>query len=1045
MRGKFTFMFVGMLLCFSTLFAQRTITGKVTDVDGAPVINASVMVKGTNLGTTTNDNGNYSISVPSANSTLVFTSVGMLNEERVVGNQSVINVSLQSVSTELSEVVVQVPYGTVRKIAFTGSEATVNAASIQKQQVTSVTRAIEGLVPGIISTNGGGAPGSNASILVRGVGSVNASSAPLYVLNGVPYDGSISALNTDDIESVTVLKDASAAALYGSRAANGVIMITTKKGSKGRNTVTFNVRQGFMNRFIEEYDRVDARDYYELMWESIRNNQQYGSGLSAAVAGANASNMLTGNNALVYNAYNVPGNQLVDPVTGKLNPSAQLLWNDSWENVLYRTASRQNITMNVSGGGDNNDFMLSGGYLNEDGIVKFSGYKRYNARLNVNANPVKWFKTGLNVDGALNNRSDFLAEGSYTTNPFYYTRQMGPIYPVWQRDATGNFVIDEATGERALDWGKPAQMGTRPYGPNSNLLGSLRLDDRSSKFFNGNANTYMEILFLKDFSFKTTLGVNYYNSNGTTYQNSQFGDADNVKGRSTKSALRQTSLTMNEVLTWQRSFGIHNVRALVGHENYKWDQNYASATKTNFAFPGSSELDNASVNEGSSSYSNFHRIEGYFSNVNYDYEGKYLVSASYRRDGTSRFYVDNRWGDFYSLGLGWVISRENFMRAYDWLNHLKLRASYGEQGNESIGTYYAYQTLYSAGWNNAARPGYLASGLPNPELVWEGNKTFNVGMDFSLLNNKFQGTVEYFKRISDNMLFDVPLPTSTGNTSITQNIGTMYNAGVEFQLAYNVIRNSDFRWRIDLNLTHFKNKITKLPELQRENGIVSGTKKLMEGKGIYDFWLKEYAGVDASTGDALYYKDVMGADGKPSGERILTNKYSEASFYYVGGSALPNISGGITNTVSYKGFDLSVLFTFAQGGKFYDGNYQSLMHRGSFGTAWHTDILNRWQKPGDVTNVPRIQNAVADQEGTSSRYLFDGSYGNIKNITLSYELPGKWMDIIGISGLQIYGNVDNAYLFSSKQGMDAQRSFTGTSDWSYTPFRTYTIGLSVNL
>jgi hypothetical protein len=320
----------------------------------------------------------------------------------------------------------------------------------------------------------------------------------------------------------------------------------------------------------------------------------------------------------------------------------------------------------------------------------------------------------------------------------------------------------------------------------------------------------------------------------------------------------------------------------------------------------------------------------------------------------------------------------------------------------------------------------------------------NAGFDFAMLSNRLQGTIEYFTRESDNLLFDVPLPISTGYGSVWQNIGAMKNYGVELQLGYTAVRAKDFNWRVDLNLTHFTNKITKLPPVQEKNGIISGTKKLLVGHSIYDFWLPEFAGVDASNGDALYYVDIKDANGKPTGQRTLTNVYNNATYYYHG-SALPDFSGGLTNSFNYKNFDLSFLLTFSYGGLFYDGNYASIMHRGTPGIAWSSDILNRWQKPGDVTNVPRLQNAIGGQDGASTRWLVDGSYLNVKNVTLSYTLSPKIASRLHLGSMQLYANVDNAYLFTAKKGMDPQRSFTGTADATYTPFRTVNLGINVNL
>lgn len=1043
MRKIFSLL-AGLLLLSAQLLAQtRTITGRITDANNNPVVNASIVVKGSKVGTTTKADGTFSLTVPDNAKTLTVSSIEFLEQDVSIGNRTAINVSLLPKSESLSEVIVSVPYGTIKKTSFTGSEATVTSRVIERQQVTSVTRVLEGTVPGIISTNGGGVPGSGADIRIRGFGSINGSSTPLYVLNGVPYDGSISSISNDEIETVTVLKDAAAAALYGSRAANGVIMITTKKGKRGKNAVSANVRQGFMSRGIPEYSRVGQKDYYELNWESIRNSF-VAQGDSYTIAGQKASAQLTDGSHLVYNAYNVPAAQLVDPVTGKLNPNAKLLWTDSWEDALFRTASRTNANVNVSGGGDKSDYFLSLGYLNEQGTMKNSGYKRYNFRLNVNTAATTWLNAGLNVDGAVSNNNNVINGGTATSNPFYYTRQMGPIYPVYQYDGSGNVVLD-SLGQKVLDWGVPSQMGTRPYAGNSNLVGSLALDNRSGQLINANANSFMEVKFLKNFSFKTTLGFNIWDNRTTSYQNNQYGDAQNVRGRSTKTTTRQSSLTLNEVLSWSENFGLHSVRALAGHENYRLQSNTLTLTRTGFQFPGQTELDNATLTEsvGGSNEDN-HRIESYFAGVNYEFDQKYLVSGSFRRDGSARFIDSVRWGNFYSAGLGWRISQEKFMGHIKWLNELKLKASYGEQGNENIGLYYQYLDYYfadgSGGYSTPARPA-------NPALKWEANKTLNVGFDFAILNNRLQGTIEYFNKVSNNLLFDVPVPTSTGNASYWANAGALKNYGIEVQLGYNAIRKRDFDWRVDVALTHFKNKVTKLPPVQRERGIISGTKRLLEGRSIYDFWVREYAGVDAATGEALYYTDVLGTDGKPTGQRVLTNDITKASYYYKG-TAVPDISGGVTNSFRYKNFDLSFLVTFSYGGLFYDGNYAGIMHSGSYGIAWASDILGRWQKPGDVTNVPKVQNSrISLQDGVSSRFLMDASYVNIKNISLSYTFPVSLMHRIGnaVSSIQVFGNIDNAYLFTAKKGMDPQRSFAGTADATYPPFRTITFGLNVKL
>jgi TonB-linked SusC/RagA family outer membrane protein len=1036
-----------LLLCtllIGTAYAQsRTISGTVTSAeDGSTLPGVSVTVQGSSVGTQTNANGSYSLSVPSDARALVFSFLGFATQSVNIGNSLTINVSLVNDAQTLEDVVVQIPYGSVRKTAFTGSESTIGSKTFEQQRVTSFTKALEGLVPGLVATNGGGQPGTNASVQIRGIGSVNASSSPLYVLDGVPYSGSNVSLSTDDIESVTVLKDASATALYGSRAANGVIMIQTKKGRSQKPKITANIRSGFQNRFLPEYDRVNSTQYYELMWEATRNRL-------AAAGNANpgeaaSTQLIPG---LIYNTTNVANDQVVLP-NGQFNPSAKLLYQDDWQDALFQTKLRQDYNVNVNGGSETGNYYVSLGYVHEPGLVKFSEYERFTGRVNADANVSTWLKTGLGMDGALGYTSQFLSEGTYTSNPWYYTRLMGPIYPVWQRDASGNFIADPVTGGHKLDWGIPSQMGTRPYAGNSNLLGSLALDDRSSMVGNFNANTYIEAKFLKDFTFRTTLGGTYYNSYATTFQNPEFGDAANVDGRSTKGNTRQLSFTFNQVLSYDKTINEdHHFNVLLGHENYRFQSDFVEATRTGFPFPGTSELAPAATAEGSTSYQHNHRIEGYFSRLMYDFQEKYLFSASYRRDGTSRFFKDSRWGDFYSVGLGWRLSQEDFMSDVDWVNELKLKASYGETGNESIllssgnPNYYGWQSLYSLGNNNVNFPGAIIASLANQDLAWEKNGTLNIGADFALFNNRLQGTIEWYKKESSNLLFNVPLPLSTGIPSITRNTGTMYNKGIDLQLGYHAIRTTDVDWRIDLNLTQFKNKITKLPEENRENGIVSGSKKRVEGKGIYEFWLREYAGVDPQTGDALYYK---GGEPDGSGARTTVNNITQGDYYFQG-TAIPDFRGGLQSSLRYKEFDLSVLFTFQSGGKFYDSNYLSLMHPGTYGSHWHADILNRWQNPGDITDVPRLQNALSTQNGASTRYLYDASYINFKNVSLGYNIPNAVLSQIGVANARIFSSVDNIHLFNSRKGMDPQQTFSGTADFTYTPVRTFTFGLSIGL
>jgi TonB-linked SusC/RagA family outer membrane protein len=1053
---KITTLLLCMFFGVSSLLAQnRTITGKVTDEKGAPLSGASIQVDGTKIGVVTASDGSFSISVPASAKNINISALDFARQKMAIGGKSNLQIKLENASKEIEAVLVQVPYGTVKKIAFTGSESTVSASQISKQQVTSVTNALDGLIPGIVSTNGGGQPGDGgARIRVRGFGSINASNAPLYVLNGVPYDGDISAISNDDIESVSVLKDAAAASLYGSRAANGVVMITTKKGKKGKLNVSLNVRHGFLSRGIPEYDRLAPKTYYETAWESNRNGLLYAPNSAETVvsAGRSSSENLV-RNVLGYNAYNVKAENLLDPITGKLNPSASLIWKDSWEEELFKKAGRTNVGLSISGAGDKSDFFISAGFLDEKGIAINSGFKRYNFRVNVNSNPLSWLNTGLNLDAAFT-QTAYSPGGDGTNNannPFSFTRSIASIYPVYARDTnTGKLIVDANGysfdygnyGLTTLDPTKAKQRIPRAYLLNTNPIGSNTLDVNANEIVNANANTFLEIKFLENFSFKTSVGMNLYESRYKRYYNKFYGDAAGVGGRTTISSDRSFSLTANQVLNWNKSFSKHNFRMLAGHENYFIKYNFLDATRTNNKYHFLNELDSDSTNEGAaSSYEDNLRMESYFSGLNYDFDGKYLFSASVRTDGSSRFSASGRWGTFYSFGLGWRISEEKFMQSVKWVNDLKFRASYGEQGNENLGTglnYYIDRQWYASDNNGGFKPQTIKS---NSSVKWEGNRVTNIGFDFSLFNRRLQGTIEYFSRYTTNMLFKVPVSPTSGYLNEYQNVGELNNSGIELSLGYNVIRSKNFDWRIDFNLTSFKNKMISMPKIfQDRGGFLNGDKKISVGHSIYDFWLREFAGVDASNGLALYYQNELDASKKETGKRFLTTDPTKASFYY-NGSAIPDFTGGLTNSFRFKNFELSCLLSFSYGGKYYDGNYAGLMHSGNLGTAWHTDILNRWQKPGDITNVPRLQ-ANSGLDIGSTRFLFDGSYINIKNITATFQLPKSISDRMKISGVNVFASIDNVLYITSKKGNDPQNAFDGSSGSAYTPYRSVTFGFN---
>ncbi len=1050
---KLTLVMLFLLVGIGMVIAQtRKVTGIVISAeDNEPIIGASVMAKGTTIGTVTDVNGTFSLEIPNATKVLTFSFVGMVGKDVPV--QNMMRVVLNTALTELDEVMI-VAYGTAKKSSFTGSAANIKSEKLENLQAASLTKALEGAAPGIQVTGSTGMPGDNAKIHIRGVGSVNASNDPLYVVDGAPFDGDISTINTEDISSITVLKDATSAALYGARGANGVIMVTTKKGTSGKVQLNAKVNLGVVSRAIPEYDRVSTGEYYELMWEGWRNalvnNNGYTHEQAAAVARGGDKNGIVGKLG-GYNSYNVANDQLIG-ADGKLNPNARLLYNDDWNKGLARTALRQEYNVSVNGGTQNSTFFASASYTNEEGMVRWSDFERFTGRVGLTSQINSWLKVDAGLSGATSNQNGFLAEGTYTTNPFYYGRMMAPIYPVYQYDGNGQ-VVKDGNGDPMYDMGGGSSPyawagHTRQYAPNSNLMVTLPLDDRSTERNMISARVSAEIKFLKDFTLKISGNTDISNDYKTTYQNNMYGDAEGVSGRSTKNYIKKNSYTFNQILTWNKSFGNHNLALLGGHENYMYTYRYLEATRTGFTIP-TTEIVAGSVAEGSTSYTNEYSLEGYLFQANYDYANKYYLSGSFRYDGTSRFHKDARWGTFWSLGASWRLSEEDFIKEYTWIDNLKLKASYGQQGNDNIldewgdPIYFGWQSLYSFDdKNNGNLNGAVHSQLLNKKLEWEKNSNLNVGVELALFDF-LRGEIDVFNRVSSNLLFKAPKPQSVGIEYMWQNIGTMRNTGLEVMLGFDIFKKSDFRWSLDLNATFFRNKITKMPKDSDGNPqeIINGTKKLSEGHSIYEFWLREYAGVDPEDGSALYYKDIEEGNGNVTGRE--TTKDQNAAGYYYMGDAIPDLYGGFTNSFSYKGFDLSVFFSYQIGGKMYDSNYASLMHPGSFGTHWSADIKNRWQKPGDITDVPRLQNSYPAANAASSRWLVNASYLALKNVTLSYTLPKPIQNKLDMKGCKVFLTGDNLFLLCKRKGMDPQQSFNGTSDYTYVPNRVVSLGINV--
>jgi TonB-linked SusC/RagA family outer membrane protein len=1049
-------LFSMMLFLSAVMFAQdRRITGKVTDESGNPVQNATVMVVGGTQGVSTDAAGNFAISVPGGAKALRVSAVGFGARDMGIGSQSTLNISLVSEARQMDDVVV-VAYGTARRETFTGSAAKISAKDIQNRPLTNVANALIGAAPGVAAVTANGQPGSAPAIRIRGFGSVGASNDPLYVVDGVPFTSAISNINMDDVESISILKDAATTSLYGSRAANGVVMITTKKGRKGRSQVSVKVNTSLTDRAIPDYSRVDAFQYYPLMWEAYRNSLAYRASNPVALAQASsiASGQVAGQNGIVdllgYNPFDVARNTVMN-TDGTLNPNAKLIYRPEdldWFRPVSRTGLRNEYSLNYSGGSERTDHFVSFSYMKEEGYITRSDFERFNARVNINSQLSNWFKVGMNLGFAKSGGNFASTDGSNSiVNPFFFAARMGPIFPYYAYDPAnpGQYLLD-ANGNKQWDFGNQTIAGlpARPAGAYGGRH-TIAENQLSREYFNRNVfngRTYAEFRIMEGLKFTTNLAADFTNRYDLTYQNNIIGDGA-PSGRSSKDYQTITGVTFNQLLNYTKSFKNHNFEALAGHENYRLQEDYLSGQRQNQVAEGNYELANFTTTTGLSSQEDNVRIESYFGSLKYDYLGKYFLSLSARTDGNSRFDDKVRWGRFWSASAAWVLSKENFMSNVRFVNFLKLRTSYGTTGNDAGIGYYPYQTLYSIGRNNALNPGVLQSTSPgNDSLTWESNKQFDIGLDFTVWDNRVSGSIEYFNRVSDNLLFSVPLPVSSGFNSVTRNVGSMYNRGIEIQMNADVIRTRNFTWNVGFNATTFTNRITKLPQKE----IISGTKKLMVGKSIYDYWLRGWYGVNPDNGAALF-NAIAGSAGSfinGKGDTVTTNP-NNAKFDYHG-SAIPDWYGAVNTSLRYKAFTLSMLANWQIGGLTYDDTYAAYMHSGTYGASLHADMLKRWKNPGDVTDVPRMDNAQTSFFGaTSSRWLTDATFFNIQNVTLAYDYRPKAGSKMPVSAARIYVSVENLRMFTQRAGMNPMQSFTGVTSIGYIPARVLNFGVNVNL
>ena len=1047
-------LFVGIGLV--TAQTQKVTGVVISEEDGQPVIGASVLVKGTQIGAITGVDGDFTLpNVPSSAKTLVISYIGMQTQE--VDIKPNIKVFMRSDSEMLDEVMV-VAYGTAKKSAFTGSASVIKSETLEKRQVSNLSNALSGTVSGVQTQSTNGQPGTSATVRIRGIGSMYASNNPLYVVDGIPYEGDISAVNSQDIESMPVLKDAAAAALYGARGANGVILVTTKKGKSGDTQISLDARWGVNSRLVKNYDVLqNANTYMETAYSALYNGYLYNSGYTAERAYQLANADLFPK--LGYQVYTIPDGQYLIGRNGKLNPYATLGYSDgdyyytpdNWSDEMFQSNLRQEYNLSVSGGSDKLSYYLSASYLNDEGIIENSGFERISTRMNVDYQAKKWLKLGVNLSYSnVTSRSPGDQDTDAATssgNAFFVGNFIAPIYPMYVRNADGSFQYNANTGYHVYDYGDGSSTNfTRNFMSMSNPMSGFLYDTEKYLMDILNGKWYAKIDIIDGLSLTASLGLHIDNTRQHSVGNKYYGQSASYGGSVMQYSSRVYSLDQQYLLNYKKTFGNHNLDILAGYESMDFNTEshyilgYNMYSDKNWT--ASNVIDRKN---GSGSYNEYATI-GIITRASYDFNEKYYGSVSYRRDASSRFHPDNRWGNFWSVSAAWDMAKENFISQYDWINMLKLKASFGQQGNDNLyykgyTNYYPYLDQFTVSGSDGVFSDGVLYYKGSKDITWETSNSFNVGVDFALLGGRIDGTIEYFNRQTKDMLYYKPVAMSNGYTQLPMNIGSVRNSGVEIELNYTPIETNDLKWVINWNGTLMKNKILELhPDLKGE--MIDGSYIYREGESLYQMYLTKYAGVDPDSGEALYWaKDENGVEYKDKDWSAAYNSNRQAS-----GDLLPTIYGGVGTTLEFRGFDFSIQCAYQLGGTIYDSGYQAFMHGGDshyMGYNWHKDILNAWTPENRNTNIPRVDAIDKYTNSSSDRWLTSSDYFSINNITLGYTLPKRWLRSLGIGSLRIYGAADNVALFSARKGLDPRMSYTTASTDRYTPIRTISGGLKV--
>jgi TonB-linked SusC/RagA family outer membrane protein len=996
-------LFLSILLFMGTLVVNaqtRAITGTVTSADdGLPIPGVSILVKGTTLGTVTNIDGDFTLQVPQSAQVLVFSFVGMATQEIEIGSNTTINVTLSPDNLGIEEVVVT-GYGVTRKVAFTGSATTVDEQDLSRKTDADPIRALQGSVAGLAMSAETGQPGGYNSVLIRGLGSFNSGTQPLYVVDGVPIStgafgmrtgesqtiNPLASLNPNDIESISVLKDATATSIYGARASNGVIVISTKQGKGGETTFNLKVKSGFSTiperNDYRQLDRVEWLDFLATM---------------------------SANTGWIENKSDFDESMLTDPDWfGLVHVDA----NTDWYDEVTRTGITQDYNLDVNGGGNNTKFFLSGGYYDEQGIVIGKDMKRYSGRFNLENTVNKYVSLGLNFTASYSQINSG-SGGGYFSDPITQSYMQLPVEPV--KLADGSWNMETSNGYNPV--AQRSYYGDKSY----------------SQQFKAIVSPWVSIKFLDNFTLMSRYGMDYFNLKEFgrwSFLQPQGADM-NMLGEEGNNY--RTLWTWTNTLNYVKSIGKHNFNVLVGQEAQKARDEDAYLAGSNFPVDLVFTIENAAEpSDASTSFSDY-ALSSFFSKVEYDFDSKYYLSGSLRYDGSSRFGANNKWAPFWSAGGKYRIINEPFMESLSsWLSNLTIRASIGTSGNQDVGWYQALG-LYGFGYNYKNNPGMIPSQIANPDLKWEQTQKFNVGTEITLFDI-LSFDVDYYIDRTTNMLFSVPLSRTTGFASIMQNVGEMKNSGIEAAVNVVAFNRKDFTWNINFNITHNKNEIVKLST----DLPIEATYTIREvGHPYYTFKMKEYAGVDPETGEQLWYKGEEGTE--------TTTNYNEAGKRYMG-AADPKVYGGLGNSFKIFDFDLSFQLKYSLGGQVYNSaaRYDENINN-PWGNTTKYVYDNMWREAGDITQVPApVYGAVTSH---SSRFLMDGSYIKLNTLQLGYTIPSTLTNRVNISSLRVYISGDNLKAWTlgdDFRGLDPETSRDGIIWWQYPIARKLLFGVNIS-